>query len=70
MIELKPCPFCGGKAQLVIDPYECGDTTHWHNIICENVFKCGAQMGESISYWQSDYEEAVDRLRMRWNKRC
>lgn len=69
MSDLKRCPFCGGKARLVISEHENSDTTRWHKIMCEDVFGCGAEIGTAISAWQSDYKEAVQRLMDRWNRR-
>ena len=40
MNELKPCPFCGGKAQIM-------DTGYPHWIYCE---KCGAQVHGGTNY--------------------
>lgn len=37
--RLKPCPFCGGEAILVMS----GDDRSWHwNVICTNGDECGA----------------------------
>jgi len=69
MTELKPCPFCGGKARYVISSHENRDTTKWHKIMCENVFECGAEMGTAISAWQANYKEDVERLKEQWNRR-
>jgi hypothetical protein len=33
MIELKPCPFCGGKPEYTDDYY--GNGTNYHNIIAK-----------------------------------
>lgn len=63
------CPFCGGKAKLVILSHENGDTTQWHKIMCENVFECGANLGTAISKWQNNYNECVEQLIKRWNRR-
>ncbi len=37
MIELKPCPFCGGKAE-----YICYDDEEYHIVRCKD---CGAEIG-------------------------
>lgn len=69
MEELKPCPFCGKKAELLISKHENSDTTKWHKIMCVDPFGCGAEMWDSISEWQYDYKDAVQRLIDRWNRR-
>ena len=65
--QLKPCPFCGGKAKFIIDPHENSDTSQRHKIYCTG--GCGANMGDSISGWSPDYGEQVQALFNRWNKR-
>jgi len=67
--DLKPCPFCGSEAKLVILDHENSDTTHWHKIMCKDPFKCGAELGTAISFYQPDYDEDVARLVARWNRR-
>lgn len=69
-VELKPCPFCGSDAKLVILDHENSDTTHWHKIMCKEPFKCGAELGTAISFYQPDYDENVARLVGRWNRRA
>lgn len=69
MSELKPCPFCGGKAKHVISSRMNGDTSKWHKIMCENSFQCGAELGTAISGYQPDYEDCIKNLKERWNKR-
>lgn len=68
MSELKPCQFCGGRAKLVIDEHENGDTSRWHSIYCTN--GCGANMGKAISAWAPDYNLQVQALAKRWNRRA
>ena len=55
MTELKPCPFCGGKARIMLEdehlPDEC-----FHNIYCTS---CGAQ------FWVKSKTEAITV----WNRR-
>lgn len=69
-MELKPCPFCGGKAKLVISSFQNSDTTQWHKIMCENAFDCGAEIGTAISGWSAYYEKEVEQLKARWNRRA
>lgn len=68
MTELKPCPFCGGKARFVISSHENSDTTRWHKVMCEE-WECGASLGTALSGWSPDYNEQVEELKQRWNRR-
>lgn len=54
--ELKPCPFCGGKAEIIIFSFEYGTVT----IGCTNE-KCDITMGKAFF---TD-EEAIQH----WNRR-
>ena len=69
-IKLESCPYCGGEAEFHISNYENGDTTHLYTIMCKDAFGCGAKMSDSISYWEADYEDAVNKLVQRWNRRA
>jgi len=53
MTELKPCPFCGGKAEA---QYGWGDY-NCHQIVCSN---CGVMTGGSNTQEQAEEE---------WNRR-
>jgi hypothetical protein len=59
MIDLKPCPFCGGKAVMISEPY-----THDRFLVaCKNrgdVCKC-----EPCTNWFDTPEEAAEV----WNRR-
>ena len=58
--ELKPCPFCGGKADVSFDPDGVKDTTgrKWsYTVLCNN---CCATSGLC---WSSDMAMAA------WNRR-
>lgn len=65
--ELSPCPFCGGKAKIVIEEKENSDTTHRTYIRCEDTFECGASIFGYVSYYAFDrnMQELVDK----WNTR-
>lgn len=69
MDKLKPCPFCGSEAELVVLDHMNSDTTRWHKVMCKNVFGCGAELGSAISSWSCNYEKEVDQLMARWNRR-
>lgn len=60
MMDLKPCPFCGGKAGLFVDDGV--------KVTC---FKCGIstvpRMDNSINYSESD--NAITRSIEDWNRR-
>lgn len=60
MAELKPCPFCGGKAY--ISKEDCyGYDDNDYMVFCD---KCGLQLGFTMQY---DTEaEAIEA----WNRRC
>ena len=55
MIELKPCPFCGGKARIMLEEEDLPDTS-FHNVYCT---VCGAQ------FWVKSKSEAIEA----WNRR-
>ena len=61
--ELKPCPFCGGKAELhLIQMYE-GDEPYAVNIRCP---ECGVNGAEE---WKVDGKDFKQRAVKKWNKR-
>ena len=54
MVELRPCPFCGGKAEL--------EDLGWpHHVYCT---ACGARV-TSILYDEEGDQEAIEK----WNRR-
>lgn len=67
--KLKKCPFCGGKAEFYVSSHENSDTTHTHSVMCKDVFGCGARINDTLSLFQPDYKEEVEKLIERWNKR-
>lgn len=54
--QLKPCPFCGGKAELV-------DTGYWSSVMCE---QCKAV---SKSFNHSGKHCSADKAIEAWNRR-
>ena len=70
MQELKPCPFCGGEVEYTVLSEVHQDTTKTHKIYCKNVFNCGCSMIDLISPYQPNYNEEVEKLKERWNKRA
>lgn len=67
--ELKPCPFCGCEAEYykshIVNKY----TTQLHSIKCNNTFGCGASIEDFISPYSRDYEQQINQLYYRWNRR-
>ena len=55
--QLKPCPFCGGQAELT----ECPDTLRWFIFCC----KCNASTTTMIP----EKDSVEDKLIERWNSR-
>ena len=56
MMELKPCPFCGGEARLAVTSYPGGDR---YRVCCTD---CGATTWPRLI--SGKLAEAA------WNKRC
>ena len=67
--KINPCPCCGGPAKLVISNYENSDTSVNHKIMCCDVFGCGLEMFDALSYYSPNYHEEVENLIERWNRR-
>lgn len=65
--ELKPCPFCGGKAIYIEDCHENSDTTQKHSVGCPT---CEVSFSSYISYWSRDYKDEMAALVEKWNKRA
>ena len=70
MAELMPCPFCGSEAKFVISDHVNSDTTRWHKIMCKDAFGCGAELGDALSGYSPDYEDQVQKLKDKWNRRA
>lgn len=63
MTELKPCPFCGGKAELHLFQMYVGDESYAVNIRCQ---KCGV---EGAVEWKVDGKNFKQRAIKKWNRR-
>ena len=60
--ELKPCPFCGGKAKISeMDIGDCNPKTYY-SVSCGTE---GCWVYENQDYWEDDTKEVADR----WNTR-
>lgn len=55
MTELKPCPFCGGKARIMLEEEDRPDDS-FHNVYCTG---CGVQ------FWVKSKSQAIAA----WNRR-
>ena len=66
MNELKPCPVCGGKAEI---KRECdyGDPPHWY-AICTKCGISGCFIGLYI-HGEND-EECINECVKKWNRRA
>ena len=56
MEKLKPCPFCGGKAEMLISEYE--DSRKEYLVAC-------TECDGIVERWRETEEEAVEQ----WNRR-
>lgn len=67
MVELKPCPFCGGKPVAKFNLEIQGQSTNWNFVACQNEkcrikpstdwHKCRAV---AVREWNRRAEDAVD----------
>lgn len=57
MTQLKPCPFCGGKAEMLISEYE--DSRKEYLVACT---ECDGM----VERWRKTEEEAAEQ----WNRRA
>lgn len=61
--ELKPCPFCGGKAEMNYERIPGEDKGFWAQIICCNCH------GRSGGTWAGSYNAAERKEVKAWNRR-
>ena len=66
---LKPCPCCGGRAELYVDFKEMPDTTQLHKIKCVDTFGCGLEVCDMLSGYSPNYKKEIQVLADRWNRR-
>lgn len=62
--KLKPCPFCGGKAELNYERIQGEDKGFWAQIIC-----CVCH-GRSGGTWAGSYNAAERKEVKAWNRRA
>lgn len=62
--ELKPCPFCGGKAKINYERIPGSSRGCWAQVICE---KCH---GRSAGTWENTYSTAEKKEVKKWNCRA
>lgn len=60
MNELKPCPFCGGKARLdIIERYDGANTFFVRCTICQTTMPLKSEYSEAIAAWNRRVNEEV-----------
>ena len=63
-IKLKPCPFCGGVAQLNYERITGENKGFWAQVICK---KCHGRSGGT---WVGSYSAAERKEVNTWNRRA
>jgi hypothetical protein len=61
---LKPCPFCGGVAELHERYGDCGSLPAWYEVACFNPscnFGCGDTEQEAVDGWNTRADEVYRR---------
>ena len=56
--NLKPCPFCGSRAEIENEPKEISDGENWLHVVCT---ECSSNSGYYLS---------KESAREAWNMRC
>ena len=65
-IELKGCPFCGGKASLMYAPVNAADEIPCWGAYCT---KCHTMIGTTL-YGRTDFYRTKEEAAEAWNKRA
>lgn len=67
--ELKPCPFCGGPAELDTKrPFRSLDSGDLMEAVAVYCHECSAEISECY-YLESEAEDLIDSVIEAWNKR-
>ncbi len=65
LIELKPCPFCGGKAKVYYAPTNAKDSIPCYRVCCE---QCHTMIGTTAA-GKTDFFRTVFDAIVAWNRR-
>lgn len=65
MAELKPCPFCGGKAQIARESDPDGGGT-FYTVKCH---RCGAETAPRFASHGNDCPQFYAEVREQWDRR-
>ncbi len=66
LIELKPCPFCGGAAELVYAPVNLADKIPCFGVSCKS---CKIMIG-TVSAGSTDFFRTAHKAVAAWNRRA
>jgi hypothetical protein len=79
MNEIKPCPFCGGEADLITVPYSRYPDKKTWSVVCRSCGARGSRVVEHINKWdgekfvsKSEVETIIDAWSAAieaWNRR-
>ncbi len=67
MVELKPCPFCGGEAYFCKPLHENGTAFDMMAVECK---QCGAHPYGVLVYEFADLNEKYETIARFWNRRA